>query len=47
MWLVSCREPRKRAMWLKIWYTEVTKVEAADPWALAFDETEELILDIS
>ena len=32
---------------MKIRYTEVTNVDADDPWALAFDETEELILDFS
>lgn len=35
------REPKKRALWLKIWYTAIEQVETEDPWALAFDETEE------
>ena len=28
-------------MWLKIWQNTMDKVEEENPWALAFDETEE------
>jgi len=35
------REPKKRALWLKIWYSTIEKIEQENPWALAFDETEE------
>jgi len=35
------REPKNRALWLKIWYTAIEKVELDNPWALAFDESEE------
>ena len=28
-------------MWLRIWMTELEKEEEKNPWALAFDETEE------
>jgi len=38
------REPKKRALWLKIWYNTIEAVEAESPWALAFDETEEFSL---
>ena len=41
---VNIREPKKRALWLKIWYSSIEKVEEENPWALAFDETEELVL---
>ena len=37
-------EPKKRALWLKIWYSSIEKVEEENPWALAFDESEELLL---
>jgi len=35
------REPKKRAMWLRIWFDSLEEVEGANPWALAFDEEEE------
>ena len=35
------RFPLKRSFWLSIWYTTIEKLENEDPWALAFDETEE------
>ena len=35
------RFPMKRSFWLSIWYTSIEKVEKENPWALAFDETEE------
>ena len=38
------REPKKRSLWLKIWYSSIEKVEEENPWALAFDESEELFL---
>jgi len=38
------REPKKRALWLKIWYTTIEKLEEEEPWALAFDESEEFSL---
>jgi hypothetical protein len=41
---VTTREPKKRALWLKIWHSSIEKVEEENPWALAFDETEELVL---
>jgi len=37
------RDPKKRAMWLRIWFSTVEEVEQENPWALAFDETEELV----
>jgi len=37
------REPKKRALWLRIWFKTVEEVEEANPWALAFDETEEFL----
>ena len=36
-----CREPKKRCMWLTIWVKELEAEEDKNPWALAFDETEE------
>jgi len=41
---MAYREPKKRSLWLKIWYSSIEKAEEEDPWALAFDETEEFIL---
>merc|ERR1711892_1204336 len=38
---MAYRFPLKRSFWLSIWYTTIEKVEKEDPWALAFDETEE------
>ena len=38
------REPKKRQLYLKIWYSSIEKIEEEDPWALAFDETEEQVL---
>ena len=35
------RFPKKRLFWSSIWYSSIEKVENEDPWALAFDETEE------
>ena len=35
------REPKKRAMWLRIWFDSLEEVEGSDPWALAFNEEEE------
>ena len=35
------REPKKRAMWLRIWFDSLEEVEGSNPWALAFDEEEE------
>jgi len=35
-------EPKKRDMWLKIWFSALEAVEGEDPWALAFDEEEEI-----
>ncbi|XP_023334023.1 uncharacterized protein LOC111705638 isoform X2 [Eurytemora carolleeae] len=35
------REPKKRALWLKIWYSTIQQLELENPWALAFDESEE------
>ena len=40
------REPKNRATWLKIWYNTIEKVEKDNPWALAFNEEEELQLHI-
>ena len=39
--LFFSRFPMKRSFWLSIWYTSIEKVEKENPWALAFDETEE------
>ena len=36
------REPKNRSTWLKIWYKNIEKLEREDPWALAFNEEEEL-----
>jgi len=36
-------DPKKRSMWLRIWFSTVEKVEQENPWALAFDEQEELV----
>jgi len=38
---MAYRFPKKRLFWLSIWYSSIEKVENEDPWALAFDETEE------
>merc|ERR1712106_244450 len=38
---MAYRFPLKRSFWLSIWYTTIEKVEKEDPWALAFDETDE------
>ena len=35
------REPKKRSMWLRIWFDSLEEVEGSDPWALAFNEEEE------
>ena len=35
------REPKKRAMWLRIWFDSLEEVEGSNPWALAFNEEEE------
>jgi hypothetical protein len=32
-------------MWLRIWVTQLEREEEENPWALAFDETEELQLE--
>ena len=42
---IISREPKKRCMWLRIWVTHLEREEEENPWALAFDETEELQLD--
>merc|ERR1711942_497562 len=41
---LAYREPKKRQLYLKIWYSSIEKIEEEDPWALAFDETEEYML---
>merc|ERR1712106_1147602 len=40
---MAYRYPTKRSFWLSIWYSSIEKVEKENPWALAFDETEEII----
>merc|ERR1712024_186769 len=40
------REPKNRATWLKIWYNTIERVERDNPWALAFNEEEELQLHV-
>ena len=40
------REPKNRATWLKIWYNTIERVERENPWALAFNEEEELQLHV-
>ena len=42
--LCSSREPKNRATWLKIWYKNIEDVEKDNPWALAFNEEEEMEL---
>ena len=42
---IISREPKKRCMWLRIWMTHLEREEEENPWALAFDETEELQLE--
>merc|ERR1712107_822938 len=39
---LAYREPKNRSTWLKIWHKNIEKLEREDPWALAFDEEEEL-----
>jgi len=39
---MAYKEPTRRAFWLKVWYSSIEKVESDDPWALAFDESQEL-----
>jgi len=41
---LAYREPKKRQLYLKIWYSSIEKIEEENPWALAFDETEEQVL---
>ena len=39
---IDFREPKNRATWLKIWYKQIEKLEKENPWALAFNEEEEI-----
>ena len=41
MFAAIFREPKKRSMWLRIWFDSLEEVEGSDPWALAFNEEEE------
>ena len=41
-WECLFREPKNRATWLKIWYNTIEKLEKENPWALAFNEEEEI-----
>ena len=43
MFFTNYREPQKKILWLKVWYSKIEKAEEENPWALAFDETEEFI----
>jgi len=38
---LAYREPKKRAMWIKIWFRALEELEEENPWALTFDEEEE------
>merc|ERR1719500_1954494 len=39
---MAYRYPKRRSFWLAVWYSSIEAVEDENPWALAFDETEDL-----
>ncbi|XP_023326946.1 uncharacterized protein LOC111700306 [Eurytemora carolleeae] len=42
---MAYRQPKKRTIWLRIWFSTFSRLEETNPFALCIDESEELLAD--